>query len=53
MFKFGDYIDRLGVYLPDGYQGFNELPQNYNPFLQPENDENAMPTNWVLVISGT
>ena len=50
MFKFGDYTDRIPVYLPHGYQGFNQLPENYNPFLKPQYQ--AVPTNWVLIISG-
>ena len=48
-FKFKDYRDRIPVYFPPGYSGFNELPEGYNAFLQ-QND--AEPTMWIINLSG-
>ena len=53
MFTFGDYIDRVPIFLPPGYEGFNDMPTDYDPYQKPKDEENAEPTNWVLMISGS
>ena len=46
----GDYINRIPIYYPPGYNSFNSLPDGYDPFKCPSPD--AKPTNWLINLAG-
>ena len=50
MFKLGDYIDRVPIYLPRDYDEFEQLPPEYDPYTKKNEDDE--PSHWVLMISG-
>lgn len=39
------------MYYPEDYDGFQDLEEDYNPFIPPF--EGAEPTNWMINLSGT
>lgn len=50
MFKFSDYTDRIPLWFPSGYKGFQELPKNFDPFEEPIDEPD--PSAWIIIISG-
>lgn len=49
-FTFGDYVSRVPLYFPKNYQGFQELPQGYDPFKKP--DKSGKATAWLIGLTG-
>ena len=44
-----DFIDRVPLFYPEGYSGFRELTEDFNPFEIPEGEK---PNTWMINITG-
>ena len=49
-FTMKDYIERIPQWYPEDYDGFNELPDDWNPNIPPSDD--VEPSVWMIKISG-
>ena len=49
-FSFKDYQDKMPIFFPPNYKGFNELPDDYNIWIPPESG--AEPTMFVINLTG-
>ena len=45
-----DFVNRIPCYFPDGYDGFNSLPHDWNPLVKPPGD--PKPTTWMINLPG-
>ena len=44
-----EFVTKVPLFFPEGYHGFQTLPDDFNPYVIPEGEK---PTTWMINITG-